>query len=135
MMADLRGAAFRPARLIFAAGAVLWLTGSGLLPVIPQGVWSSTPAAAEPIALTLEPQGAGIRIEWDREAVLRPRAPGAVLWIEDGAELRRLDLTAVDLAEAVVVYIPASDKVGARLELTAGRRLEVSSPQRSSARE
>jgi hypothetical protein len=61
--------------------------------------------------------GGSLDLEWDRAAPSIRRASGGVLWIDDGAKHRRLDLGIDELMQGTIQYWPMSSDVAFRLEV------------------
>ena len=78
-------------------------------------------AIPETIGLHADPEGEGLRVQWDRGSRPVRGADHATLFIEDGATQSQLDLTGRQLDGSTVMYWPESERVTFRLEVYRGR--------------
>src|SRR5437773_74355 len=69
------------------------------------------------LALSVGRSGRSLKLSWNRNAPDVKHATSAVLWINDGGRRTKVDLAAAELASGNVVYWPATDDVGFRLEI------------------
>jgi hypothetical protein len=77
----------------------------------------------EKVGLHADAEGGGVRVQWDRASRPVMNADHAVLQIEDGPLLSRVDLTGRQLDGSTVVYLPKSDRVTFRLEVFRGTQM------------
>jgi len=81
------------------------------------------PAAVAPahrqseLALNVGRSGRSLKLSWNRNAPAVQQAPSAVLWINDGGRQTKVNLAAAEVESGSVVYWPATDDVGFRLEI------------------
>jgi hypothetical protein len=78
------------------------------------------PAIPEAIGLHADPEGDGLRVQWDRNSRPVRGADHAILFIEDGTLQSQLDLTGQQLDGSSVLYWPESEHVTFRLEVYRG---------------
>jgi hypothetical protein len=74
----------------------------------------------EKIGLHADAEGGGVRVQWDRKSRQILNADHATLFIQDGTERSRLDLTGRQLDGSTVMYWPASERGRLRLEVYRG---------------
>lgn len=106
--------------------AVLLLAGGGLWWALQPGshlpqVSSSAPAEpnepARPLGLAVEPMGQTWRVSWNPNATALHDARSVQLFVREGDEQNRIDLSRDDLAAGVYKYQPAGNDVTFRLEV------------------
>jgi hypothetical protein len=117
--------------------AAKWWTAS------PQA--ETLPASPSPASMALHATWAGssLRLDWDRNSATVRNASGGVLWIDDGAQHRRLDMAVDDLTQGSIQYWPSSNDVSFRLAVftpkatmsESVRALSVPVPSRAPAQE
>lgn len=108
------------AGLLLAGGGLWWLLQPGhhSLP-IPAPVASTEPA--RPLGLSVEPMGPTgkeWRVSWNPNATALHDARTVQLFVRDGDDQNRIDLSASDLASGVYRYQPMGHDVTFRLEVT-----------------
>lgn len=75
-------------------------------------------AASNALDLSIEHEGNGLVLRWNRKAQPIATAQGGTLQIDDGDYRKKLELTAAQLRSGKVVYFPSSDDVTFELEVT-----------------
>jgi hypothetical protein len=108
---------------IALVGGVLWFL------LRPGGHGSSNPAPAQtaeavrPLGLYVDPAGHTWRVSWNPKATALDEARSAQLFVREGDEQKRFDLSARDLASGIYQYNPVENDVTFRLEVVdkAGR--------------
>jgi hypothetical protein len=78
------------------------------------------PTIPEKIGLHADPEGEGLRVQWDRASRPIRNADHAILFIADGATQSKMDLTGRQLDSSTVRYWPESERVNFRLEVYRG---------------
>lgn len=110
--------------------AALALVGGALWFLLqPGGQGTSKPAPAQtaeavrPLGLYVDPAGQTWRISWNPKATALDEARGVQLFVREGDEQKRFDLSARDLASGSYLYSPFANDVTFRLEVVdkAGR--------------
>jgi hypothetical protein len=104
-------------------GGVLWFV------VQPGGHGSSSPAPAQtaeperPLGLYVDPAGQTWRVSWNPNATALHEARSVQLFVREGDEQKRFDLSTRDLASGSYQYSPVANDVTFRLEVVdkAGR--------------
>ncbi len=99
-----------------AAGAVMILTALTMAAVMRLS-GTVTSERSRDIALSVQPDGSALRLNWNAAAPVVARANSAILWVSDGGQQRRLDLSGKLLKQGSFVYNPRSKDVSFRLDL------------------
>jgi hypothetical protein len=87
-----------------------------------------TGVAVRPLGLYVDTSGAAWRISWNRDATALNGARGTALFVRDGDDQNRIDLTPQDLQSGSYQYQPKGQDVTFRLEVTdSGGRLTAES--------
>lgn len=83
---------------------------------------ATPPAKASRVALglNLARQGDHLRLTWDPHSALIAQASGGALWIDDGIQHTRRDLSRQDLLKGAAIYDPISPDVNFALEVRDG---------------
>jgi hypothetical protein len=110
------------------AGAIVLVAGAfwALLPraehreSAPAAVGDAPEAgiSVRPLGLYVDPSGAAWRISWNRDATALSRARGVALFVRDGDDQNRIDLSPGDLQSGSYQYQPKGHDVTFRLEVT-----------------
>jgi hypothetical protein len=104
-------------------GGVLWfvLQPGGHGPASPAPV--QTAEAVRPLGLYVDPAGQTWRVSWNPKATALHEARSVQLFVREGDEQKRFDLSPRDLASGVYQYSPVANDVTFRLEVVdkAGR--------------
>ncbi|MBZ5585522.1 MAG: hypothetical protein LAQ30_25655 [Acidobacteriia bacterium] len=105
-------------RIRFASiwAGIAVLLAAGLIAAIRQGR-TKPPASRDRLSLSATREGGALRLGWDRQSGAIKTARRAVLWIEDGAARRKLDLDPARLSSGSIAYWPKSGDVTFRLEV------------------
>src|ERR1035441_3518898 len=104
-----------------ALGGVLAFGAADLALMQRRPISARPRAIPETIGLHADPEGEGLRVQWDRGSRPVRGADHATLFIEDGATQSQLDLTGRQLDGSTVMYWPESERVTFRLEVYRGR--------------
>jgi hypothetical protein len=78
----------------------------------------ATPAADRPLGLYVDPAGQTWRVSWNPNATALHNARTVQLFVREGDDQNRVDLTPDDLASGLYQYQPAGNDVTFRLEVT-----------------
>ena len=90
--------------------------------------------SVRPLGLYVDPSGATWRISWNRDATALNGTRGVALFVRDGDDQNRIDLSPADLQKGSYEYQPKGQDVTFRLEVTdRGGRLTAESFRMKSA--
>jgi TonB family protein len=99
------------------------LLGSAFAGYLLSWSWIAKPrapvATSLPITLRVTLENGSLHLHWDRNSALVRTAAAGIIWIDDGATQRRLDLQPADLTGGRIQYWPSSNEVRFRMELLA----------------
>jgi outer membrane biosynthesis protein TonB len=78
---------------------------------------TTVPRGAE-LGLNIDHLGPALRLTWNPHHTLIENATHGVLWVVDGSARKKIDLNERQLAHGSAMYVPASDQVEFRLEVS-----------------
>ncbi len=98
---------------------------SGKQDATPATVTGESTAPIRPLGLYVDPSGTSWRVSWNPAATALRDAAGVALFVRDGEDQNRIDLTPKDLQSGTYEYQPRGADVTFRLEVT-GRDNHIS---------
>ncbi len=109
--------------LMLLAGGALWWFSQPASHESPSAAAVSQNEPARPLGLSVEPMGQEWRVSWNPSATALHDARSVQLFVREGDDQNRIDLTPHDLAAGIYKYRPTGNDVTFRLEVVenAGR--------------
>lgn len=100
-------------------GGVVWLLiGQGKFGPISTATTTAAPDAVRPLGLYVDPQGDNWHVLWNTNATPLHDARGVQLFVREGDDQQRIDLSSKNLATGSYEYQPVGNDVTFRLEVT-----------------